>query len=724
MKQRKEPFKLKLSVSTKTAKSKKEAGKITSFTVRDIPVSTGYLSDFFRTYPHSPNLWEKQVGNLSGLSKKVHYSGVTGVAIDIDGALGIGDGKERVKDVHHIIYTSTHHQVPKGDLPATDRYRIILPFHPDEYNNYPTENLHSWLYEKVKALYPELDDSCTSTHSKFYPSYGAKELFEVIIHQGKEYWSPSMVFDTINLSNMERNPTFSMNEIVLDENKKPIVVRDIKYDAAKNNTKVIFCPFCDPLDRGNPDQHNASIQLKNGVPSIYCASCEDRKKGLGKKGVYLLGNDEAFRIQIKNLGVVVFRDMITDKYYIGEHSKSQNRYMFNTITKMNIGNALKRRNMVYPEIFPEAEFTHDFSSDEIVNIDREFVNRYIVPDVLRMTAQPGVGKSIPKYIGLLTLHICGNDKDVYDLLINHLAYMVQKRVKTRVAFLFQGTQGTGKGVWFNYVLAPIFGRDYCADVLQKVFVKEFNTFLESNFCILVDEVEANFSETNNEITRVLKQVIADTHISVEGKGVDIRNGRNNANIFFATNKRNGVHIEPGDRRFIVAPSQENKIYDMPWWGDDDKMIELLKSETEEFVAYLKGYAVDYTKVNRPFDNPAKEALIDLSKTNADYFFEAIKDGNWDWLNENIVPDAVSFGVTSSVQSTLNRIKQFDKVSRDDLNDIYNNIHGKSLNPASFTHLCKLHGLEIKQRWIDGANKKGIKVKWDLKDLTEDDSSTS
>ena len=216
----------------------------------------------------------------------------------------------------------------------------------------------------------------------------------------------------------------------------------------------------------------------------------------------------------------------------------------------------------------------------------------------------------------------------------------------------------------------------------------------------------------------MKQVIADTHISVEGKGVDIRNGRNNANIFFATNKRNGVHIEPGDRRFIVAPRQEKKIYDMPWWTDDEAMIELLKSETEEFVAYLKNYQVDMSKINRPFDNPAKEALIDLSKTNADYFFEAVKAGNWEWLSENIVPDPIPMSISCNIENILSRIKHETRVSRDDLNDIYNNIHGKQLLPGGFTRLCKLHGLAIRQLWIDNANKMGVEVSWILPDLVE------
>ncbi|MBC8400932.1 MAG: hypothetical protein H8E14_05535 [Candidatus Marinimicrobia bacterium] len=627
--------------------------------------------------------------------------------LDLDGGITIPEMEDRCSQWHYILYTSTSHQV-NGD----DRFRVILPIDPDNYKSYSTHKLHNRVYESVLSQFPEIDKSCTSPASKFFPFCGDMSNFEVKVHAGQDYWAPDFSARYVNFSDVNGTPVIKLDTIVLNENKQPVLVQDIK-----NKTRI-HCPFCDPAERHNPETHNAAVYLKNGVPYIYCSSCESRGRGLGKKGVYQLKPNQAYELAVANQGVIVFRDIISDRYYLGEMSKAQERYGFNTIAKQNIPNALANRDIPIPDLYPEMEFFPDFASDKIVDLERGFVNRYIAPDVLRKSAVRGAGLTVPKYTGLLTMHICGDDQDVYDLLINHLAYMVQKRAKTRIAFLFQGTQGTGKGVWFNYVLAQIFGRDYCADVLQKVFVKEFNMFLESNFCILVDEVEANFSETNSEITRVLKQVIADTHISVEGKGVDIRNGRNNANIFFATNKRNGVHIEPGDRRFIVAPRQENKIYDMTWWGDDDQMIELLKSETKEFVVYLKGYSVDMSKVNRPFDNPAKEALIDLSKTNADYFFEAVKDGNWVWLSENIVPDLIPLSVACNIQNTLDRIKHAARVSRDDLNDIYNNIHNKHINPASFTRLCKLHGLSIRQMWIDGSNKQGVDVSWNLPDLTK------
>ncbi len=698
---RKEPFELKLSVSKKTAKSKSEAGKITEFETREnIPLTTGYLSDLFTSRLQSTNNWNK-------ISRIENYSGLTGIMLDLDGKITIPEMEKRCHKWHYVLYTSTSHQIA-----GTDRFRMIIPIDPTNYDSYSSETLHNRVYLSVMSQFPEIDTSCTTPASKFFPFCGDMANFEVKVHVGQDYWAPDFSSRYINFSEVKGTPVINLDTIVLDENKQPLLIHDIK-----SKTRI-FCPFCDPEKRGNPDIDNAAVYLENGVPHIYCSSCDGHQKGLGKKGVYQLEPNQAFELAVANMGVIVFRDIITDKYYLGEFSKAQDRYGFNVISKHNIPNALAIRDIPIPDLFPEMEFFPDFASDDIVDLERGFVNKYIVPDVLRNPPVPGTCLAIPKYTGLLTMHICGDDQDVYDLLINHLAYMVQNRVKTRVAYLFQGTQGTGKGVWFNFVLAKIFGRDYCADVLQKVFVKEFNVFLESNFCILVDEVEANFSETNNEITRVLKQVIADTHISVEGKGVDIRNGRNNANIFFATNKRNGVHIEPGDRRFIVAPRQEKKIYDMPWWTDDEVMIELLQSETEGFVSYLKAYQVDLSKVNRPFDNPAKEALIDLSKTNADYFFDAVKEGNWTWLSENIVPDPLPMSMSCNIENILARIKHESRVSRDDLNDIYNNIHGKQLLPGGFTRLCKLHGLAIKQLWIDNANKMGVEVSWILPDLVE------
>ena len=698
---RKEPFKLKLSVSKKTAESKSEAAKITEFETREnIPLTTGHLSDLFTSSLQSTNIWDK-------ISRIENYSGMTGIMLDLDGKITIPEMEERCSKWHYVLYTSTSHQIA-----GNDRFRMILPIDPANYDSYSTGTLHSRVYQSVMSQFPEIDKSCTTPASKFFPFCGDMANFEVKVHVGKDYWAPDFSAQYVNFSEVKGVPVINLDTVVLDESKQPLLIQDIK-----SKTRI-FCPFCDPEKRGNPDIDNAAVYLKNGVPHIYCISCHGQKKGIGKKGVYQLEPNQAFELAVANMGVIVFRDIITDKYYLGEMSKAQDRYGFNVIGKHNIPNALATRDIPIPDLYPEMEFYPDFASDEIVDLERGFVNKYVVPDVLSKSIVPGTGLAVPKYTGMLTKHICGDDQDVYDLLINHLAFMVQKRVKMRVAFLFQGTQGTGKGFWFNFVLAQIFGRNYCAAVLQKVFVKEFNLFLESNFCILVDEVEANFSETNNEITRVLKQVIADTHISVEGKGVDIRNGKNNANIFFATNKRNGVHIEPGDRRFIVAPRQEKKIYDMPWWTDDEAMIELLKSETEEFIAYLKSYQIDLSKVNRPFDNPAKEALIDLSKTNADYFFDAVKEGNWEWLSENIVPDPLPMSMSCNIENILSRIKHESRVSRDDLNDIYNNIHGKQLLPGGFTRLCKLHGLAIKQLWIDNANKIGVEVSWDLPDLVE------
>jgi hypothetical protein len=165
---RKEAFKLKLSVSKKTAESKSEAAKITEFETREnIPLSTGYLSDLFTSRLQSTNIWD-------GTSSKANYTGMTGNMLDLDGEITIPAMEHRCSPYHYILYTSTSHL-----MTGTDRFRMILPIDPENYDSYSTEDLHSRVYESVISQFPEIDKSCTTPASKFFPFCGDMENFEV-----------------------------------------------------------------------------------------------------------------------------------------------------------------------------------------------------------------------------------------------------------------------------------------------------------------------------------------------------------------------------------------------------------------------------------------------------------------------------------------------------------------------------------------------------------------
>jgi hypothetical protein len=556
----------------------------------------------------------------------------------------------------------------------------------------------------VLKTFEGIDTSCDTTDRKFFPYCGEKENFFVIINEGQDYIKPEIEPLKINFKKIKGVEQFTLNTELKDEHDRFIKVRDVK------EKTVVFCPFCDHSERGNPDQHNASIELnKTGEPSIYCASCESRGKGINGTGVYTLANNEAFQVQSERLEVPVFRDILSDKYYIGDKSKRTCTFEYHSIAKMNIPNALKNREMAIPDKYPEVEFDYDFANRIRYDMDKGFVNRYVAPEILLAEPNKKNVFVVPQYTKKVMQHIVGNSQEVYDSLINHLAHMVQTGNKLRVAFLFQGVQGTGKGIWFNNSLAQVFGRLYCTQIQHRSFLKEFNQFLEHNYLVMVDEIEADFTSNNDALARILKQVIGDRHIAVESKGVDIKNGKINANLFFATNKRNGLTLEPTDRRFIIGNWQEQNVFDQEWWLGDNEMANKLKSEVPQFVGYLKCHKVDMKNLNRVVKNEARQVLIDISKTNTTMFFDSVRTKNWTWLKENLVPFicANTWDIDKyyyyDAQNIINTHQNNDRIHRDDLRILYNNIFQTNKNASEFTRLCNLNGLPIKTMKIEGYN---------------------
>ncbi|MFC1554131.1 primase-helicase family protein [candidate division KSB1 bacterium] len=722
---KKESFSLKLSVSIRKVETKKDGEFVTEFEVKEYD-SAEYetLRSLFSSNLQSTNLWEN--GNTGHCSNE-NYSGMTGVMLDFDCGVTIEEIRNRCNKYHHIFYTSTSHRTIKdSNGKLLDKFRVVLPFSPEKYNLNTTIDHHAAVYNTVNNEFPEIDSACKDPARKFFPSVGDKGNFEFYINTGVDYFQPNFSghFLSGKNNNTDKAQYFKLDNMVFDKNDDTHLIKDIK------TKTIIYCPFCDPKERGNPDQHNAFIDLNNkGVPYIFCSSCQSRGRGVKKSGVYNLDNEATHKLEAKKLNTIIFRDILSDKYFLGEKSRRSGLYGFNAISKQNIKNALLERGMTIPDVISEAEHIFDFTSEKINELEKGFVNRYIVPEILTRDAPNEKTYQIPEYTNKLMLHICGDDTEVFNSLINHLALMVQKRDKLRIAFLFQGVPGTGKGMWFNHVLAPIFGRSYCTTLLQKVFLKEFNTSLESNYCILIDEVEADFSDKGSELARVLKHIITEKHIGLEGKGIDIKNGMNNANLFLATNKPFGVRIEHGDRRFIVGARQEQKVYKTGWWPGDNEMTKIIAGELEEFVFYLKQCTIKSESLNRVVENEAREEIIGLSKTHTDLFFEAVHKGDFLWFQNNIRRRNTYNGSIEfeEVNEVLSSIRASSKVKRDDLILLFTNIIGKEESPASFSRKCTEHQIEMKPVRIDGDTPQGVEIPWtneellDYKKLTENNN---
>ncbi|HDQ00745.1 MAG TPA: hypothetical protein ENN22_16400 [bacterium] len=145
------PNKFNLSVNNNRIQSKSEGRALTGFNVKSFdlenPDEITILKEIFQSNCYSNNQLTEpkdkdKADGYQGSCLLKNYVGMHGIVLDIDEpGLTIDDAKERFKDYVYLIHTSSSHQVDIPDKGGSiDRFRIILPFEPQEndephYNN-------------------------------------------------------------------------------------------------------------------------------------------------------------------------------------------------------------------------------------------------------------------------------------------------------------------------------------------------------------------------------------------------------------------------------------------------------------------------------------------------------------------------------------------------------------------------------------------------------------
>ncbi len=144
----KDPFHLSLSISTKTVKTKKEGEPLTEFFLKEnIPVNETELTPILTKHLHSTNLWYKN-NIISGTCRQDNYSGMTGILVDYDHIMTIQQFKNQFSDYHFIIYPSTNHKLTKdSDGFEIEKFHVIFPIDPKDYDIYNTSNMHARVYQ-------------------------------------------------------------------------------------------------------------------------------------------------------------------------------------------------------------------------------------------------------------------------------------------------------------------------------------------------------------------------------------------------------------------------------------------------------------------------------------------------------------------------------------------------------------------------------------------------
>lgn len=617
------------------------------------------------------------------------------------------------------VFTSQNHMKPKhtttGEIkPACDRLRVLIPLTEPIRDEFDRQAVERYLISKYDVDGKNVLDQSYLGRTRYF-AHGTTEVSNFIGDLSPLDWKqlPGLYDQPKGKGRPEKTAsTFRLDDQVMDHKGNRVKIADVEPDTP------IFCPVCgDANFRSNLGRHNAVKKFnEDGLPFIFCSSCQSRNMGVSGSGVYNLHPDDAFKLKSEANNSYVFIDTLTSEIYGGCHDKQENDFVIRKQGGFTYAKQFcKFHGIPVPDVYPRARFELRFNSDNIIDFDNELVNKYRAPEVLKTPIPEGQVASLPKTIGKILDHVVAHDKEILDQLINDLAYLVQRRRKLITAYLFQGTQGTGKGLLFSLVLSKIFGKDYCSQTDQGAFGKEFNGYLSNNVLLLVNELQGDYSSKHSNgvsIIDKIKQAISDSQMQIENKSKDRFNGTNNCSFFFASNNQNPLIIANDDRRFNVAPRQERKINQNTWWPGDSVVESVVDGELQEFVWYLRQYKIDESKINRVIDNEAKRKLQSLSKTVAEEFFNAVLEGNVSWLRDNLPKsDPRNTDRLNEVIVLVDNLRNQKGIATRDLCDMYNVITKKDLSPVAFGKIAGAY-LPKPGKVREGANEYyGIKVNW-------------
>lgn len=179
------------------------------------------------------------------------------------------------------------------------------------------------------------------------------------------------------------------------------------------------------------------------------------------------------------------------------------------------------------------------------------VNTYYRPDVMVTRDDPA------PFLDLLTRLL----PDARDRLIltSYLAAVVQyPGVKFQWAPVLQGCEGNGKTAVFSTVAYAV-GREYTHSPKAEHLANQFNSYIEGRVFILVEEVHM---QGKREMLDVLKPLITNVEMEIEGKGENKRMIENRANWGFCTNHRNAVIKSKNDRRYAMFFTAQQEVEDL------------------------------------------------------------------------------------------------------------------------------------------------------------------
>ena len=437
---------------------------------------------------------------------------------------------------------------------------------------------------------------------------------------------------------------------------------------------------------------------------------------------------------------LVFRDAASNSYYNALVSTSTG--MLREIYKSSrdaLEDWMVQYEGVMPVNVPNWSYRFEPQNTEVVDFQNNFINKYIPSEYMRTTfsmpddyAPLDYDSSIElrrwcPIIAELILHATGRDTDMFMHFLNWLAGALQTRDKLGVAWILQGTQGTGKGVLFENVITPLVGHGqdetmpYATKIRIENLEDQFNQWVECSLFTAIDEFRIEDSAKSKRLFNKIKSMITEPFEPLRGMRENLRNVRSYTNYIFLSNDLDVMFMPEDDRRFNVCRRQEKKLTEI--WPDMDPIIHgAIPNELPMFAQIMKDFMVDMKQARTVIENDAKKAMRTVSRTSIEDFVNALRGGDIEFFlpildmpysapgTSYVVPAQTMLkGVLRDMDRTLDH-----KLTTEEARILYNSFIGHSDNGRKFGKLMGRHGLVSSKHRINGKIQVGYAVQWNLR----------
>jgi len=442
----------------------------------------------------------------------------------------------------------------------------------------------------------------------------------------------------------------------------------------------------------------------------------------GEPAVYLKDIAPEYFAQIQQVSSqtetrpFVFRDLSSNVYYNAECDNNTNELLCCHVSSrpaLNDFMLVRGQPMARNEAIHDWTMMFDPTAQTPVNFATKTVNIYRPSKYMFAAPKAGHFPAIEKVLR----HICVED-DTYEHFMKWMAHIIQFRTKTQTAWIFQGTEGIGKGTLFHKILTPIIGAEQSFIIGQDQTEDQYNSYMRSNMLLFLDEGDIENSKQADKMLARFRTLITDPTVPVRQMRASTVNMPNFTNLIIATNQMLPIRLTDGDRRYNVAPRQNQKLI------ISDTEYASIEGELMSFVGHLKTLSISNVGALQVLKSDARADLMELSKTVADTFIAALMAGDLDYMADGLrdtmpINDSLYVEYAKIIAYWMQHASEVVNVDTRELLTVYQYISGnRDMTAKKFAYLTARHNLKTRPCRRDGVLRRGYDVTFEDKGYSD------